>query len=849
MRPCTAFWMGLFLLFNSGRAVKAQSLTNYDISHYDTSDGLTNDWISALATDERGYLWIATQYGLNRYDGQGFSAFTYQANDTAGLGANWVRTMAYRPDGSLWMSTRGGGVTTLRTKTQTFSLPTEVPPLRYNIQAALCHHPELGTFASENNKLLWIQNAAYQEFKTDHSILKIVPFGSQDLLVGTQRTLVKWSATEGFSSLYRGATHAILPLSRDSVLAFVDFQLTLLLANETNEFTAQPLGISSTQHPQSFHVPFLYQTPDSTIWAKGEEGVWQLSNDLKTRQFIPTEDLLPYKATTLPSLHCMHLDAHGVHWLGTSQGLLQLRPKRPFQHPKLPTLPNVRAIARRGKHHFFANNKELLYWQEKAPTPTPILRAAIQTLFIAQNNKIYALGREGPDWLFAQVATNPVSVTKLKTTPSLPQTFSAWRRMTEDQRGRLWISDWNQLLCYQPTDGRWFHLPLQRNDGDSLAIKIVDLLVDRTDALWIATLSNGVIKVDQVSTITDGERPEFEQFAHRVNEAGSLSSNLVQSLYEDSSGRIWIGTDGGFNLFQPEQRNFRSWFRNDHFPDDKILDIVSDSAGLLWLNTISHGLIAYDPEKAQFTNYTQRDGLYSNDMLIGSAYCDETGRIWAGSSTGLNSFLPTAISRTRSTPQPLVCQHFTRQRVDTSFTNIFPQQGQTADAPLLLGPKDLSVQFGFAWLDFRFPQQHYRFKLAPLHQDWLPAQDDGNFQLTQLPPGVYTLYAEAISNNQEQRAVAQPIYLRVLPPWYRSPFAFCCYAILLIGAVLGLYRLQLNRKLVALERAQAEELVASKLQFFQQIAHEFRSPLTVLYGAVEYIKRQLGSPAKAPAIT
>ncbi|MEO0722906.1 MAG: response regulator [Bacteroidota bacterium] len=834
----------IVLLLGAAQGLVGQDAPNFHLQHYDTRDGLSNNWVSALATDSSGYLWIATQYGVNRFDGHNFRAHTYNAKKPAGLGSNWARALAVPNANELLIGTYSGGISVINPLTDQFIQH----PFQMQFQnQTICRFNSNGegdTYVSTYSNALNLQASGKLDVISTKRSNAVAGSVDRHLFVATQTGLeVKTATGLQDTILFNGQlVGALRLLSPDSLLLVIQDKLNLLTyQKEVWQLTKLNLQVST--HPQLFYLPFIFQDRQGQIWVAGEDRLWCLSRDLQQHYSYRIVDLFSYRVAESPTIHCMLEDKNGILWIGTNQGLLQLSPVKPFRHPQLKNnegrLPSTRGITALDGQYLFTNGKDIRLWNSELTEPVILAQQKTLTPYRSKAGQLYCALKVAEGWQLAQIKPNSQDIIPL---PCTLTNLARWKIIKEDLNGRIWIADWNTLRYYDPKTQYCAEVQLLDSAGKPLSIQIIDILLDRQDRLWLGSPQKGLFQISNASQIEAMDRISYKNFQHFDQIPNPISSSLVQAIHEDKDGQIWIGTDGGLNRYIEEPAGFQQWLRSREMPDDKILDIESDQTGTLWLSTASHGILSFEPTQNQFTNYTQRDGLYSDDMLIGSAFTDEHGRIWMGSSAGLHSFLPEEIQAEPASMDTLVWQQATIHQGDSITQYFRPNTGYHFNQPFEIHPEEYSVMLSFAWLNFRYTgRQQYQYQLEGLSDDWLPAPANGQISLSQLPPGRYTLRATAKALGTKAQAISHPIFLRVLPPWHRTKLAYSLYVLFLFSAAYLLYQTQLTRRLAAVERQQAEELVASKLRFFQQIAHEFRSPLTLVFGAVEQIKSRLTS--------
>ncbi len=841
---CKICWLSwCFLCCSIVGFLGAQDLSDYYIRQYTTEDGLSDNWITELCLDERGYLWLGTQYGLNVFDGNSFQVFTYQGRE-ATLPANWVFSLHSRSDTTLWLGTYGRGWANMLPDRSGFS------HVKRQVAKTILDISEDGSrqrlYMASNQGTFYLQQGA-QKYILDNNYTHQLELGADSKLYQASREglfVYDPEKEEQTCLLPEVWVNSLWPISQDSLLLFVEDQLQLLIQQRSGNWQLLALGIQASIHLQNFYYPFIFRDRQGNFWVSGKGGLWFLDKRLKSRKFFSLADLLPpAKSGSPPVVTCMLEDRDGLIWMGTTEGLLQFLPQKPFRHPRLPAnLPVIRGLAAVGDTFLFSAAQQTFYWHPGMKAAVDLLPSSLLSPFANSQGHFYGVLKKGESFTLVQLKPQDEKVKALNC--KLPNK-TKWKVICEDKKGRLWISDWNRLFCYDPISAHCFSPNFSPAQEANQPNMITDLLLDQQDRLWVGCVSNGLFRIDDISQVKEADKLHYEHYQNSIEQQSSISSSLIQSLHQDKQGRIWIGTDGGLNQYIEAEGNFRKWLRSDQMPDDKILGIQSDEDGNVWLATASHGILQFNPNEEKFINFRRRDGLYADNMLLGSSYKDHSGRIWMGSSEGLHAFYPKEVLPSISAPDSLIWQSLRIYREDSSSNWLFPKSGSVAAAPLLVKHQDHQLEFSFSWLDYQYAgEQQYYYWLEGLSSGWLPSQSEGLLSLSQLSAGSYTLWVKATSFRGGQQAFAAPIYLRVLPPWYRSTWAWLLYAILFSSFIFYLYKSQIRRRMALLKQEKSKELLASKMQFFRQIAHEFRSPLTILFGASEQMKQQLPPDAQ-----
>lgn len=419
----------------------------------------------------------------------------------------------------------------------------------------------------------------------------------------------------------------------------------------------------------------------------------------------------------------------------------------------------------------------------------------------------------------------------------------------EDTRRNLWFATRHGVSA-RMADGTALRFDsLQAEDvmlKDVVAMQIVE--GNRGD-MWIASSTNGVIRIQGHGNDLSGYKLSFYFTANK-----KLNGNYANCVYKDMDGRIWVGTgNSGLNLYDERSDTFLPVHATWNLPGDVVNSIQGDMNGNLWLGT-SVGLVKLsvplDMENVTFRLYTTADGLQDNIFNRGAFASTTKGELLFGGHKGYNSFYP---ARQKD-------QDFSSPAVITDI-KIFNQSWEALDfedrslisplSPAFTNEIELdywhnNFSIEFSALEYANPERNrYAYKLEGFDADWQYTDASKHFAYyNNLKPGTYTFYVKASNSNGTWNDETRKIQVIILPPPWRTWWAYSIYTLLFLVLVYYAYRVVRNRirlrnalHLQEMEKAKVEEVNHAKLQFFTNITHELLTPLTILSASVDEMKQ------------
>lgn len=411
--------------------------------------------------------------------------------------------------------------------------------------------------------------------------------------------------------------------------------------------------------------------------------------------------------------------------------------------------------------------------------------------------------------------------------------------LCEDKHNNVWLG--NGWSIYTSDNDRF---PLDHKPQFGLNFNF-DIMEDSNDDIWVITMGNGVYRY----TPSTGE---VRHFTHDENDPKSISSNSVSNVMETSRGQIWFSTDrGGICVFDPKTETFKTYSIAEGLPDDTAYKILEDKNGYLWFGT-NNGLVKFNPSDGKSTVYNTRNGLPSNQFSYKGALSASNGRFYFGCSEGLVSFDPYNIMTNETAPPVYITKLIINNQEVTPNDSGSPlEQSISRTGHVTLDGKKEMIAFEFAALSYIDAGSNtYAYRMDGINSDWIYTTDNVSMGYANLPPGDYTFHVKGTNSDGVWSDAEQVITLTILPPWYLTTLAKIIYIALALTLLVLLFlwwRRRTRRKEREKEQRFADEReresFQSKLDLYVKIAHEIRTPVTLINGPLEaLLDMNIGDP-------
>ncbi|WP_343672312.1 two-component regulator propeller domain-containing protein [Chitinophaga sp.] len=880
------YFLGIVLLLQSLRALSQSE--HYNFSRLNTYNGLSHNQVNSILKDSDGYLWFGTTYGLNRYDGYSCKIFRNDHNDSTSLIHNNIISLFPLPDRRMWLSTMGG-VCIYNPDTERFDADyngylTAIGLPAGSISGIVKGNAGRYWFIYDSQGLFLyssgdksvkrivtpgtvppVDNIATVNETTDGKLWIVYRSGQLQEYDIRQRKIIFYS--NALKQQGKGENYYKLFIDKDGDVWVWCYQSGLFLFTPKDNNIIRIGKSSSPAKLKSDQVSEVTQDNNGLIWVGTDHGGVALidkKNGFKTT-FLLSDPNDP-KSISQNSITAMYKDDRGLMWLGTykqgvsyyNSGIVQF-PYYSHQESDPQSLQyndvNRFVEDRHGNIWIGTNGGGLIYFDRTRNTFRQYL-ADPQNKNSLSSNVIVSmcLDHEGILWIGTYLGGLNSFDGKMFTRYLHNENDSSsladdtvWE-IFEDRENRLWIGTLGSGLDHFDRTGNHF-LHYKRQGGENF---ISAILEDKKGDLWIGT-SGGIV------VFKKGKSPNV--FYQHSNRKSSLSDNGILCLLEDSKGQIWVGTREGLNLFNAKTGEFQTFTISDGLPDNLILNILEDAHQTLWISTPS-GLCNAIPKQQNghttfsVINYDETNNLQNREFNENAALRTRSGELIFGGPSGFNIINP---ATTKSVIHRPVIVFTGFQILDK---NIAP--GERINNRVLLERAlsqvesiDLKYKENFFSIDFAaidFSHNHndkYAYMLEGFNTDWLYTDDNQRrATYTNLNPGHYTFKVKVLDRSGAWSEI-KTLQLNILPPFWRTPFAYLVYFLIAAGLFWLIRRITLDRIKMRFEVEQqrreverAHALEQLKTKFFTNVSHEFRTPLSLIIAPLNKIIKNTGDPAQ-----
>ncbi|MFA5329858.1 MAG: two-component regulator propeller domain-containing protein [Prolixibacteraceae bacterium] len=854
----TKFILFPFLLFFFTFQSKSNSL-DYYFTRINGENGLSQNNIKSIVQDSWGFMWFGSRNKLNRYDG--ISIKVFDVNDAVQKKSNNnIDALFEDSNKQLWVGT-DKGIFIFDPVTEKFSF------FNQKTKNGIQINDWVSDIRSDLDNNIWIviPNQGlflyhFAEKRLEHFKLggTLVPDqGNPECMcieqngtvwIGTngggvyhynksKNTFTQYLGNENGNSLKGQNIYTMCDYGEELVIGIHEGKL-LKLHKRKNTLT--DVDAPEVNYKIIRNVRFI----NEKLWVGTQFGLFVVDEKRKTVSHIQEEITNPHSLGD-NVVEKIYEDKEGGIWVSSYYGGVSYLPNQGMNFEKYtPTLESGTISSKRISALREGENGNIWVGTEDGGLNIldPVTKTFIQygkdkgnqsynmkilSILLQKDKALVGYFKDGIDVIrLPDYHKSHLSGTQLGLVEASPYA------LCEDRYGKIWLGNgWGVFVCDNKN--------LQFERITELGwLYVYDISEDSEGNIWIATMGNGVFKFDPTNR-------KIKHYSFKVDDPTSLSSNSVSSISETTNGDIWFSTDrGGICRYNKGTDNFTSFSIADGLPDDVAYKILEDKYKNLWFGT-NKGLVRFNPSTKEIRVFTQNDGLLGNQFNYQSALATKSGKLYFGGYDGLIAFDPYQFKENKYIPPVFI----TKLNIYNKEPIIGGEDSPLAKSiihtdKIILNHNQSNIGFDFVALSFTAPKSNrYAYKMENLEKEWTYTTEENSVSFSKLPPGDYILRIKGANNDGLWNDREANLEITILPPWWQSKPALVAYFLLIVFSLY--YLLLLNNrkhernnleKQKLFETEKEKEFYSAKVEFFTDIAHEIRTPLTLINGPLESLK-------------
>jgi len=836
----------------------------------DTTDGLSINQVNCLLKDSRGYLWIGTYSGLNRYDGFRYEVFYSDQNDSTALKGNYINTLAEDGDGNIVVGT-SNGYCIFNVKTEKFVGDSAKILRQYNLSGYL-----------EN---IFIDQKKNYWFCIRDKGLFLVPYGDTKTInidVGDGRNVIRGGGI--FSMAQYGDNQIVIAFrsgeictfdltenrftDRDSHLkdlygenleyrCFADSHGNIFVYGG-GHFAVRDAtqkrwhdSLSSFLRFRGFaaaatdySVRDVKEDYDGRLWLATDHGGLLVVDD-KSKS-IKTCVNYKYDDTSISdnTQTCILIDRFKTVWIGTYKAGLSYYSEY-IQKFRLLDMGDVTSIVqdKEGMVWFTTNESGIIRYNPRSGERTTFTKA--QTHLGSDAVVCSALASDGSLWFGSYgggvTQYKNGSFKALRASPGGLVSDNVWS-VIESPDKKIWFGTLaDGIQCYNPANGAFANY--NTANGRLISDYVPSMCLDRVGNLIIGHAAN--------FTIMNHDSKERIEVNNATRSGRPFSSPMINHIMVDSRGLVWMSTPSGMNVYDPDTDQLEVIDMSYGLKDLMICASAETSDGVVWLTTakgVTNVKVAKgEGDKWVFHTYTYSysDGLMKGQLNQRSLLISKEGNVYIGGTDGVNVISLKSLAKTQREAKVI----FTGLEIFDDIVKV----GQEYNGKMILHEaidfsREIKLPNSAKAFTILMASDHcmkpettrFLYKLDGFNSDWVQtSQGIAGVQFTNLSPRRYTLHVKAVVDNGKICSDVSTLVITILPPWYRTWWAYLIYALLGLAAVYNLYKrfTQKRRTRAKMQKIRSEveqqlEMDDMKMNFYTSMSNELRTPLTLIISPV-----------------
>ncbi|NQU85567.1 MAG: hypothetical protein HQ541_07385 [Mariniphaga sp.] len=803
----------VFLVYGQPKQLQFNYLT--------PNDGLSSSTVTSILQDHKGFMWIGTNDGLNRYDGYGFKLFKNNTSNPFSLPSDQVRAIFEDRNNHLLIGSNVGLSLYDWDKDQFINYMSEDSSPFYGIDCDVHNIVEdsLGNlwFSTEIALMYFdrINNTAVQYTHDPDNPESLSNSWVEYVFVDSKNRV--WVSTRGGLNLFQPQTKTFKRIARgenvDDDYSDIDF-IGITEDHDGNIWIGSENGLfclKNTSTGQDFILSRYQYSPDdkfsisdkrllsvfvdheNNLWVGAENGGLFLFDRENQKFWHYKPDDYDIADINNESIECIYMDNKDNLWVGTFGGGVNISPKY----------------------------SDAIFHYENLKGGELSLSSNVVSSFLCDHDGQIWVGTDGGG--LNRFNENTKRFTRFNINNS-DLSSNAILSLVEESNHNIWIGTWGGGLV-KYNHGRNSFTSFTTQNSKIPDDNIFSIAEGSQNDLWMGSFTNGLIhyQIDKneftsysqssgliednyifvVKTGSNGQlylgtstgmrifspaEGLYVSFTHDPDNPNSISHEAVYDILVENDTCVWVATQNGLNRFNPETQVFKRYYMEDGLPNNVIKSLLVDNSGILWVST-NQGICRFDYQHNKYDLFTKDDGLQSNEFNSKCALRLNNGNLLFGGTNGFNLISPDRIIKNLNIPEILITDFFLFNNPVNANTEGSPLAMHISDSKEIKLPHNQSVlTFYFAVMDFTMPEKNqYAYMLENFDDGWIYSGSKREATYTNLDPGDYIFRVKGSNNDGIWNEEGTALKITILPPWWLTLWFKGIFSIFIIAVILAIF--------------------------------------------------------------